>query len=538
MADREEDGQQGGGRVPWGALLAIVAAAAAVRAVVWDLTMVIGADGPAFIELAALFGKGDFAGAMAHPSSYHPLYPMLLGGVSHLLGEPEVVGRSISLLFGCLTPIPLFLLARRFAGDRAALIAGLLLAAHPVAARLSVDVKSDSLYAFLFVSAAFLSWRGIGSLRLGPLFLAGIVGGLAYLARPEGLGVVFVATAWLLFVRRVRWGRRLALAGILLLGAAVPAAPYAAAISQDGTFRITRKKSLSDFLGVAPESSRGGEPEVRRASILPLPQWTPARELREGGEGLGLPRRAGLAAAEVIGEFTETLHPALLLFLVAGVVLAGATPRARSQELFLGGLVAVYLALLFLLVLGVGYLSRRHVYPLNILALPWVAVGVDELARRLSPGLARRKVTALLTPWKRTAALLLGGTVLLLAPKTFYPHRLDQLMQREAGLWIRAVSGGSPAPVLTHMEKVAYYAGARWIPIRKDYRSSMDIGRHFRARYVAIYREKVDRAAPGFFEAIRVEELVREVSFRHSQPGAWLRDREEIHLDVFRIVYE
>jgi hypothetical protein len=214
-----------------------------------------------------------------------------------------------------------------------------------------------------------------------------------------------------------------------------------------------------------------------------------------------------------------------------------AIPRARSQEIFLGLLILLHLAVLFLLVYSVGYMSRRHVYPLVVLALPWSAAGVRECARWASPHLRRWRGSAAFSREGRAAALILGGIVIVLAPKTFYPSRLDQLTQREAGRWIRAVSGGSPAPVLSHMEKVAHYAGALHIPIQKDYRSAVDIGRNFRAGYAAIYREKVNRKVPGFLESIREDEMVRVASFRHTEKGPRIGQRREIHLDVYRILY-
>ncbi|MCZ6601474.1 MAG: glycosyltransferase family 39 protein, partial [Planctomycetota bacterium] len=238
--------------IPWLWLGVIVLAAAAVRGVVWGLTLIIGADGPAFLEIAALFGKGEVEAAIGHPTHYHPFYPALVSLASRWIESPQCAGEAVSFFFGVLTPIPLFFLARRFTGDAVALAAATILAAHPIAARLSVDLKSDSTYAFLFVCSVWLSWETITGRHKAIAFLAGLSAGLAYLTRPEGLGVILVAAPWLLLEKKEGWGKRLALAGTLLLGALLPATPYAAEISrQAGEFRITRKKSLSDFIGAA-----------------------------------------------------------------------------------------------------------------------------------------------------------------------------------------------------------------------------------------------------------------------------------------------
>lgn len=554
MGETGPEGDTTRGQIPWGWLLAVVLVAAGVRAAVWALSMVIGADGPSFLEVADRFSRGDLDGALRH--DYHPLYPLLVAAASIFGGSPEVAGEAVSFLFGVLTPIPLFFLARRFLGDAPALAAGLLLAVHPVAARLSVDLKSDSTYTFIFVCSVLYAWVAIRSQRPSAAFLAGVIGGIAYLARPEGLAVPLVATVGMLVAVKAEWGRRLALAGMLILGTALPAAPYAAAIShQDGKLRITRKKGLVDFLGAAPRApverrramSGGGseevrgadEPPMRLAMIVPVgAQGTPERMLREGKDELGIFEKIALAGAAVVGQFGQTLHALLLGLLLAGVVFHGAIPRRRAQEVFQGVVILTHLAVLFLLVLGVQYLSRRHVYPLTVIALPWSAAGVWEVARWARPRLARWRFTMPISEGSRATALILGVTAVVLAPKTFYPYHLDQLDQREAGRWVRTVSGGSPEYLLTHLEKVAYYAGATQVPIQKDYRTAIDIARHFRTRYVAFYREKVNRAAPGFLDAItRDEEMVRRVSFRHVEREKWLGAYREVHLDVYEILY-
>ena len=545
------------GKVPWGWLGLVIVAAASVRLIVGGMTSIIGADGPTFLRLAGQFASGDLSAALRH--DYHPLYPALIALVSPAFDDPELAGQAVSFLFGVLTPLPLFFLARRSLGAGPALAGGILLAIHPVASRLSVDLKSDSLYTFLFVLAAWLAWEGIDRRKAGPLFLAGFTSGLAYLVRPEGLGITLVACAFLLPIAGIGRGRKLALVGMILLGAVVTAAPYAAVISiQDGRPQITRKKGLSQLLGAAsPRRDRDGaalasaaagpsetvhsdsvppSPSVLLGSFVPMGEGkSAASRLRKGD--LGTPARLGLSLVEVLVELAETLHPVLCFFFILGIVCTRVIPRQRGQEVFLGCLLLAYCAVLLLLAFSVSYLSRRHVFPLAIISIPWSAAGVWESVRWLSPRLGRWSLTAPFSPIPRSTAVFLGTIAVVLSAQTFYPSRLDQLFQREAGIWIRSVSAGDADYVLTNLEKVAYYAGATWVPIARDYPTSISIARHFRTRYAAFYREKVSRDTPGFFEAIRDEDLVLRASFTHWEGNPWFGERKAYHLDIFEILY-
>ena len=71
-----------------------------------------------------------------------------------------------------------------------------LLVVHSRAVEFSSDVQSDGLYVGLFAAATWLAWRAIGSRRASLAAGAGVAAGLAYLTRPEGLGVALVLAAW------------------------------------------------------------------------------------------------------------------------------------------------------------------------------------------------------------------------------------------------------------------------------------------------------------------------------------------------------
>lgn len=85
-----------------------------------------------------------------------PLYTALVKALSWIVGDLELAGKLISILSSTLLIIPLYWVAHRFAGRRAAIYTMLFYLTSAVAWRWSVRVMSDSLFALLFFWATVL----------------------------------------------------------------------------------------------------------------------------------------------------------------------------------------------------------------------------------------------------------------------------------------------------------------------------------------------------------------------------------------------
>jgi hypothetical protein len=115
--------------------------------------------------------------------AFFPLYPLLVGGLGHLLGGHYVLaGVLVSLAAGALAFVLFFQLAELKLGSSAALRATFFLAIFPTTLFFGA-VYSESLFLLLSVAAFLLAERG----RFG---LAAVAAGLAALTRPVGLALV------------------------------------------------------------------------------------------------------------------------------------------------------------------------------------------------------------------------------------------------------------------------------------------------------------------------------------------------------------
>jgi 4-amino-4-deoxy-L-arabinose transferase-like glycosyltransferase len=406
-------------------LAAVLAFAALVRALRWQLTAVMFNDGPAFLALAQSIAEGDWRFALRHP--FHPLYPVLIAAVEPLAGDWERAAVAVAVAGGTLAVAALYFLVREMLGPLHAWIAAALLAVHPRGIEYAGDIQSEGVYLALFLGAAALLWRGLYRGQPGSAFGGGALVGAAYLTRPEGLGLLVVSLAFAAFwLLRGRWSARLtvgwsaaALAGALLL-----TVPYVAWLrAEEGVWMVSQKKSLAVVVGLAERPSSGPDPltatallglaeddqdptnpDVEPAPVAepesvspavpersPRPGWGPdgIEPDEEDGVRFGFDLELADLASELGGylrtHFRAIRYQMLLLLVVGWALRPSLRPGAPGA--FVLVTVGAYMALLLGLAMNVGYVSNRHAFPAMVLTFGYAADGV----LRIGGAAARRR---------------------------------------------------------------------------------------------------------------------------------------------------
>jgi 4-amino-4-deoxy-L-arabinose transferase-like glycosyltransferase len=161
------------------------------------------ADGHGYVSPIVV--PGQEAVATAHKP---PLYPLSLAVVSAFGGTGYVAHQIASAVMGTGTVLVLGMLGARLAGRRAALLAAGLGALYPVFVATDASLRSDSLYTLLIALAllsAYRAWERPSPARLGQL---GVVIALAALTRSEGLVLLVLLAAPIVWRRgEGRWAR-------------------------------------------------------------------------------------------------------------------------------------------------------------------------------------------------------------------------------------------------------------------------------------------------------------------------------------------
>jgi hypothetical protein len=158
----------------------LVVAALVPRLVVFPVNENLYGDAVARTELAERWLKephlirsfGDGA------QQFGPLHVYLVGAALTVV-DREHAGRAVGLLFGVLSVVPLFALARRFFGWRAGVWACLAFSAWGMHLQLSTTAASEAVALFFMLSVFALFAQALEENRFGPLFGAAMMLNLA-----------------------------------------------------------------------------------------------------------------------------------------------------------------------------------------------------------------------------------------------------------------------------------------------------------------------------------------------------------------------
>ena len=408
-------------------LFGLLALALVVRVIWWAAYVeVIENEGVEYVRLAwnLFHGRGYVSIFGGAHTLFPPLYPLLIGLIAPVAGSEETAARLISLAGGLALVGAGYLVARRTFGDRVALLAGALLGLHPVLIALSVSTYSESLYLGLALTGTLAVQQAVSRESWRAALRAGLIGGCAYLTRPEGLalalGFALAILAGLVISRRpIRPAAGYAL--IVVVAAVAVGSPYMWHLSRlAGAFRWEGKSGFNNQIAQAidqgksnREGGRGlgpnGEP---RGVWLIQDQRVVLREASASSKGLllNLTQDPVGRLQAFIGPLLRARHlgsPLLVPLVIAGLLLTGWWRQRASESIATMVLPAVTIAAM----LGVRWNWPRYYFPLLGTGLIWAAAGTERLARAVS-ALTRR------FGWKPARqdalTLLLAGSVVLL----------------------------------------------------------------------------------------------------------------------------
>ena len=374
----------------------------------------------------------------------------MIASVYPLVGDWELAGQFWPLMLGALILFPLFGLLRRIYGLRVAHMALLFYSVSPYLARLSLEVRSELPYTFFLVVSLYFLQRGLENEKWLSLFSFGIASALAYLVRPEGVGVIVIGASYLFYRGwgEGHWTRSWLKTGVLLLGFLLFASPYILYLRSDtGNWVISRKAAFIVSLGLARY-----DPDAEHISVKESDQVSIVRLI--ASQPLSYSKKVFIDAFRSLGFYFEALHYSYLPFLLIGWFFYFRERFWANQQFLLLAIVVFYLSAFSLL-----YVTRRYGIPLVPISLGWVGVGF----------LAVKEYSS--SRWKRIGLLFTGVILFCFVigtlPKTLQPIGKDKFYLREAGIYLKGKSGGPT--IVTTNGRVAFYAeGQNRILLRKS----------------------------------------------------------------------
>ncbi len=323
---------------------------------------------------------------------YHPLQAVAGGAVylavfSHLMANQRMAWiaamQAVGVVAGAFLAVEMFWLARRFgAPGWAAAAAAVLWIVGRKTSGYGADGISDMLFLSLLVGSILLAMQTGLRWHRWKWLVAGMIAGLSYLARPEGVAAVLIFWGALAIYhgwplrRLLRWrlpqrrGPMCALAcGLLmLLGFVLVGSPYMMAI---GKFTGKKATVLNDLVATPPAAIVGSRPAAGADGAVgrTIPPQIAAFEPWRGGIWF-----------KISQELAETLGwvPGIIMI---GVLLA--QPRVLGRRRWRGLVLAwavLWLVVMIWLLSTAHYLANRHTLVLVFLLEALLALSLAQAA--------------------------------------------------------------------------------------------------------------------------------------------------------------
>ena len=144
-------------------------------------------DSIAYIGHAKIFLTGILPEIWGMSPDSTPAYPVLMALFGSLVGDLELGGRLVSLLASLTMLYCLFLLTKRVSGGWAAVVAVALITFNPNYIRWSYSVLTEPLYMALVFAGITLFFKGFPRFSSVNAALVGLLFGLSFLTRLEGI---------------------------------------------------------------------------------------------------------------------------------------------------------------------------------------------------------------------------------------------------------------------------------------------------------------------------------------------------------------
>jgi 4-amino-4-deoxy-L-arabinose transferase-like glycosyltransferase len=477
-----------------------------VRLVALKQNYVIAHDGTLYIKMAKLFAAGQYQHEIFSARAYYAFFPLLIFAFYKVLGDWFLAGQLISVCFGSLTIIPLYLLARRLFDEQIALIGAVFYSICPQLVIYSAEVLRDVPCLFFYTTALWLGYKGIKDNKIAFMGLAGVFIAISTSLRIEGLALLAVFALFMLWYGIkgvVPWRRILAVSGAVLIIAMCVIIFFGFWFKQRGvaigSAQILRAKYVVSSLG--HKTVKDIEAEVAESDLSGKAQ---------NFFNLATKHRFILYASQILYNMIWVFTvPLFLLFLF------GLCKRRKVayhlDEFLLVALYVSFVSVFFIRLNLSDYLGARLVFQLVVPALIWSGVGFVELKERIIRWISARgfplrdRVIRYVTPF-----LLVIICIPLLA-MAWAPQRKDKLELKEIGCWLKD-HGYAHSIIMAPREfiRLTFYADGEFIDIAEgSYEDIMIFADEMNADLLVINRNTIDNISPDFLEKISPRELRR-----------------------------
>jgi len=239
-----------------------------IRLFCFQYTSIINPDGVLYIHQARAIYYGLSDSLTSCSLNFLSNYPIFIAGAYTIFGDWVIAAKSVSLIFGTMTLVPLFFLLKRFFDDRISLLTTLIFAVMPVFIDRSVDVVRAPVFWFFSVLGLYLFVSQINNRNNVYLLLSSLCFLMATWARIEAILYIIVSGVYIVLVKQEKKLERLIIfvSPVVVLASVV----ISGLIIKFSELNLFRHKSMLSYV----QSSVAGYESIR-ASLQELVSESP-----------------------------------------------------------------------------------------------------------------------------------------------------------------------------------------------------------------------------------------------------------------------
>jgi len=438
-----------------------------------------------YLKLAA---SGSLEGLSNVLHAYwSPFYPFMVAVFSKIVPDFELAARLFSMLCGTALIVPLYFFVKSHFNKKIAILTALWCALYPVTAFHDTGIFTESLYTLLVISGLLTGWHALS--RKSWLWggLTGILFGLGYMTRPEGIGFLMVFFGISLIVGLHQWIRmktyRIILIGMIgIAGFIAVSSPYLLFLHRtSGRWMLSTKASNQQGEIYAMTKKQD---EIDRYRILnddntqlPLDQLyhignfnTVDTDEKETLVKVTVPllmRKYIENLYKIVKEWIpKTLTSVLFVLITLGLWGLPWDRKRLIRELYL----LFYICFFWFGVIPMFHATERYFLPFFPLCFIWAGKGMEIFTIWIGSTLKQLIQSSKAKRWIRPMAL--AGVVLFVFGGSFLPelgkvinrrewaygYWNSPVEQKQAGLWLKEYASGIPV-IMSRNHTADYYAG-------------------------------------------------------------------------------
>ncbi|MDD3846749.1 MAG: glycosyltransferase family 39 protein [Syntrophorhabdaceae bacterium] len=463
-------------------------------------------DGVLYINTARMIEAGQWQ--RVSEESFYTIYPFLIVLFQKIIPNWETAGRMVSVTFGSLAVLPLYLLFKRIFDARIAVAVVIAFTVSHKILEFSSNVLREPVFWCFSLFALWAAWEGISRRKWFMVTAAGFFAGLSAMARMEGIALIGIITLWMVWVllykeHRVRTFLIYALV-VLVIFPATFAVPLTLLKAETGRWELGLVGSR------LPTLITGDSDEVlaARASESAGPQ-TPASVPERSSARNQIHLAVGLLS-KYFGSF-----PVIFLGLLFFGVFRRRVYPCSDREIPVLIWLFVYLAVSWAYMSRTGYLSTRHGLLMGIPSFLWVGIGFFELNERIRR-LVRSKAKRLTA--RHATFLFVAVLSAAILPRTLAWPGHEKVEMKKAGIYLKGAGHlDDKLAVELRLTRLVFYADANYVVIPGKIRASAmyDFLVSVKAAYLIVdeknmgpaVREFIKNSAPTTLERIPVPEF-------------------------------